>query len=68
MDAAIDPFIVTSSVDAFPSVTAPFSVAEPEQVSASIESDFVPSESPLMMSVKFVLTCDAFAVVPLLNV
>jgi hypothetical protein len=57
-----------SSADEFPSVTLPLSVAAPEHVSAAIEKSFVPSEVPLIMSVKFVFTCVASAAVPLVKV
>jgi hypothetical protein len=62
------PVTVMSSPVAFPSVTAPLSVAVPPTVSALMEKSFVPSDVPLMMSVKLVLTWDASAVILLLNV
>lgn len=65
---ARDPSTVISSGVPFPSVTAPFNVAEPAHVKASIENDLVPSVIELMMSVKFWVTCVASAVVPLVNV
>lgn len=60
---AREPVTVTSSPEALPRVTLPLRVAAPAQASALIEKSFVPSDIPLMRSVKFVLTCVASAVV-----
>jgi hypothetical protein len=59
---------VKSSPLALPTVTFPLKVAVPAQVRALIEKSFVPSDMPLIKSVKLVLTCVASAVVEFENV
>ena len=66
--AARLPVMVISSAVALPSVTCPLAVSVPPTVSADMIKSFVPSEVPLIMSVKFWLTCVALAVVPFVNV
>lgn len=62
------PVAVIVSALALPKTTFPLNVAAPAHVSALMLKSFVPSDVPLMMSEKFVLTCEASAVVPFVNV
>ena len=68
MDDAREAVMDKSSEVELPRLTLPFSVAVPAHVRAEMDRSFVPSVTPLRISLKFCMTWEASAVVPLVNV